>query len=159
MGDANDPNRFSSDHAPGLGLDGWVRRKLRCIVWRQWKKPRTRFRELRRLGLGAEQAKRVTGNCRGPWWNAGQAHTHKGFPQIHRAQTRINIGCVYREFLHQKQGEANTDDVGEALGDLLCVEEQLSVFPSGYSASISCLADTCDGTRHVGESIALGDRP
>ncbi|MFU8803302.1 MAG: group II intron maturase-specific domain-containing protein [Bradymonadaceae bacterium] len=23
-------------------LDGWIRRKLRCILWRQWKKPKTR---------------------------------------------------------------------------------------------------------------------
>ena len=32
------------------GIDGWVRRKLRCILWRQWKRPRTRQRYLQRLG-------------------------------------------------------------------------------------------------------------
>jgi RNA-directed DNA polymerase len=54
-------------------LDRWIRRKLRCIVWRQWKTPPTRFRELRRLGLEAEQAKKAASNSHGPWWNAGQA--------------------------------------------------------------------------------------
>lgn len=55
-------------------LDGWVRRKLRCIVWRQWKLPGTRFRELRRLGLDVERARMGTRNHHGPWWNAGQVH-------------------------------------------------------------------------------------
>jgi RNA-directed DNA polymerase len=27
-------------------LDGWLRRKLRCIIWRQWKKPWTRRKRL-----------------------------------------------------------------------------------------------------------------
>ncbi|HEY3174298.1 MAG TPA: group II intron maturase-specific domain-containing protein [Candidatus Polarisedimenticolia bacterium] len=32
-------------------LDAWVRRRMRCIVWRQWKRPRTRLTELQRRGL------------------------------------------------------------------------------------------------------------
>ena len=32
-------------------LDGWVRHKLRCVIWRQWKQPSTRARNLMRLGL------------------------------------------------------------------------------------------------------------
>ena len=52
-------------------LDAWVRRKLRCIVWRQWKRQRTRYRELVRLGLEPSQAHLGAGNGRGPWWNAG----------------------------------------------------------------------------------------
>ena len=32
-------------------LDGWFRRKLRVILWRQWKRPRTRVRKLRQRGL------------------------------------------------------------------------------------------------------------
>src|SRR5215212_5023835 len=33
------------------GLDRWVRRRLRCIAWKQWKRGRTRFAELRRCGV------------------------------------------------------------------------------------------------------------
>lgn len=55
-------------------LDQWVRRKLRCILWRQWKRPKTRFKELRKRGLDAARAKASAGNGRGPWWNAGASH-------------------------------------------------------------------------------------
>ena len=55
-------------------LDAWVRRKLRCILWRQWKKPRTRFKKLRQLGLDVDRAKASAYNGRGPWWNAGASH-------------------------------------------------------------------------------------
>jgi len=58
-------------------LDGWVRRKLRCILWRQWKRSYSRARNLMRLGLPEETAWRSATNGRGPWWNAGAAHMHK----------------------------------------------------------------------------------
>lgn len=29
---------------PLVDLDGWVRRKLRCVIWRQWKRPSMRAR-------------------------------------------------------------------------------------------------------------------
>jgi RNA-directed DNA polymerase len=55
-------------------LDQWIRRKLRCILWRQWKKPRTRAKKL--IERGIEKAKAITSanNGRGPWWNAGASH-------------------------------------------------------------------------------------
>ncbi len=58
-------------------LDAWLRRKLRCILWRQWKQPRTRYRELVRRGIFAARAKRATATGRGPWWNAGSSHMHQ----------------------------------------------------------------------------------
>lgn len=61
-------------------LDAWVRRKLRAILWRQWKRPRTRFRELRRRGLDASRAAASAYTGRGPWWNAGASHMHAAVP-------------------------------------------------------------------------------
>lgn len=61
-------------------LDVWMRRKLRCIVWRQWKKPRTRMKELRRSGLGPLRAAAGAYNRHGPWWNAGESHMTKAIP-------------------------------------------------------------------------------
>ncbi len=55
-------------------LDMWIRRKLRCIIWRQWKTPRTRFRKLRAHGVYASRAAKAAWNGRGPWWNAGASH-------------------------------------------------------------------------------------
>ncbi|MEZ4599174.1 MAG: group II intron maturase-specific domain-containing protein [Syntrophotaleaceae bacterium] len=60
-------------------LDSWVRRKLRCILWRQWKRSFTRARNLMRRGLSELRAWRSAQNGRGPWWNAGASHMHDAF--------------------------------------------------------------------------------
>jgi RNA-directed DNA polymerase len=48
-------------------LDSWIRRRLRSAVWKQWKQGRTRFRELRRRGVGLALAATTAGSARGPW--------------------------------------------------------------------------------------------
>jgi RNA-directed DNA polymerase len=48
-------------------LDQWIRRRLRSIVWKQWKRGRTRFAELRRRGVGRELAVKTAGSAHGPW--------------------------------------------------------------------------------------------
>ena len=55
-------------------LGAWIRRKLRCILWRQWKRPRTRAKKLLALGLDRARANASAGNGRGPWCNAGASH-------------------------------------------------------------------------------------
>lgn len=55
-------------------MDAWLRRRMRCLLWRQWKRPRTRFKKMVQLGLERERAKESAGNGRGPWWNAGASH-------------------------------------------------------------------------------------
>ena len=60
-------------------LDGWLRHKLRCILWRQWKRPFTRARNLMKAGLTEERAFRSAFNQRGPWWNSGASHMHQAF--------------------------------------------------------------------------------
>jgi RNA-directed DNA polymerase len=48
-------------------LDEWIRRRLRAVVWTQWKRGPARFDELRRRGVGRELALKTAGNPRGPW--------------------------------------------------------------------------------------------
>jgi hypothetical protein len=60
-------------------LDGWLRHKLRCILWRQWKRPYTRTRNLMQAGLMEERAFRSAFNQRGPWWNSGASHMNQAF--------------------------------------------------------------------------------
>jgi RNA-directed DNA polymerase len=62
-------------------LDGWVRHKLRCILWRQWKRPYTRAQNLMKAGLTEERAFRSAFNQRGPWWNSGARHMNQAFPK------------------------------------------------------------------------------
>jgi RNA-directed DNA polymerase len=63
-------------------IDGWLRRKLRCILWRQWKRPYTRAKNLMKAGLREERAFRSAFNQRGPWWNSGASHMNAAFPKV-----------------------------------------------------------------------------
>ncbi|MFJ2467867.1 group II intron reverse transcriptase/maturase [Pseudomonas sp. NPDC087615] len=69
--------QLSRSRRPLEELDGWVRRKLRCVLWRQWKWPSTRARNLMRLGLKEERACKSVFNGRGPWWNSGASHMNQ----------------------------------------------------------------------------------
>jgi RNA-directed DNA polymerase len=62
-------------------LDGWIRWRLRCMLWRQWKRPYTRASNLMKSGLSEERAWRSACNQRGPWWNAGASHMNAAFPK------------------------------------------------------------------------------
>ena len=49
------------------GLDSWIRRRLRGAVWKQWKRGRRRFAELRRRDVGRDPAAKAAGSPHGPW--------------------------------------------------------------------------------------------
>jgi RNA-directed DNA polymerase len=51
-------------------LDEWLRRRLRMVYWRQWKRPRTRRRNLKALGMPNWMGRLVVSR-KGPWRNAG----------------------------------------------------------------------------------------
>jgi len=61
-------------------LDTWLRRRLRCILWRQWKRPRTRAKRLMKLGLERQRAFTSAYNGHGPWWNAAASHMNQSVP-------------------------------------------------------------------------------
>jgi hypothetical protein len=44
-----------------MSLESWLRRRLRSVVWKQWKRGRTRFRELRKRGVGKDLAAQTAG--------------------------------------------------------------------------------------------------
>ena len=49
------------------GLDKWLRRRLRSVQWKQWKRGRTRFAELRKRDIGHHLAARALGSTHSPW--------------------------------------------------------------------------------------------
>ena len=63
-------------------LDQWIRRKLRCILWKQWKRNYTRAKNLMGRGLDEERAWRSAVNGRGPWWNAGASHMNAAYSKL-----------------------------------------------------------------------------
>ncbi|MEH2608776.1 group II intron reverse transcriptase/maturase [Bradyrhizobium sp. AZCC 1693] len=48
-------------------LDEWIRRRLRAVAWKQWKRGPARFAELRRRGVGRVLAAKAASSPRGPW--------------------------------------------------------------------------------------------
>lgn len=84
-------------------LDGWMRRRLRCILWRQWKQPRTRKARLMQRGLAKERAWRSASNGRGPWWNAGASHMNDAFRAIFFA----NLGLISLQMEHRRLNRAS----------------------------------------------------
>ena len=48
-------------------LESWVRRRVRCAFWRQWKTGRKRYTELVKRGVTEELAAKTAGSRSGPW--------------------------------------------------------------------------------------------
>jgi RNA-directed DNA polymerase len=82
--------RLAEVRAEFEALDKWVRRRIRCAMWRRWKKPRTRMREMHRLGVDAVPAARTAYSGHGPWWCAGTRAMSQAVP----ASTFASMGLV-----------------------------------------------------------------
>ncbi|KAF1085659.1 Group II intron-encoded protein LtrA [Sporotomaculum syntrophicum] len=52
------------------GLDEWIRSRIRMVTWKRWKKVRTRFKNLKRLGIKEEQAWMWANTRKGYWHTA-----------------------------------------------------------------------------------------
>jgi RNA-directed DNA polymerase len=64
-------------------LDCWIRRRLRCVYWRRWKRGKKRFAELRRLGVGRDLAAQTAGSVHGPWRISRSPALSYAFPSAH----------------------------------------------------------------------------
>jgi group II intron reverse transcriptase/maturase len=50
-----------------LGTDEWYRRRLRAVFWKQWKRVKTRFTNLKRLGTDVQKAWEFANTRKGYW--------------------------------------------------------------------------------------------
>jgi RNA-directed DNA polymerase len=48
-------------------LEEWMRRRLRSVIWKQWKRGTVRYRELRQRGVDSALAAKTAGSAHGPW--------------------------------------------------------------------------------------------
>lgn len=64
-------------------LDEWLRRRLRQVAWKQWKKVRTKLRMLQRHGISRGQAWQWANTSRGSWRIAGSAVMQRALPNVH----------------------------------------------------------------------------
>src|SRR3982075_1878407 len=66
-----------------VSLTGWVRRRLRCALWRQWKTVRRRRAALLELGVRPQLAANMAGSGRGPWYLALTKALNVGLPKAY----------------------------------------------------------------------------
>jgi RNA-directed DNA polymerase len=48
-------------------LDEWIRRRIRCFFWKQWKRGRSRFKELTARGVSRDLAAQTVGSPHNAW--------------------------------------------------------------------------------------------
>ena len=68
-----------------IGIDRWIRRKLRVIIWKQWKRIRKRYTCLRKLGINHRDA-HVTANSRRGYYHV----SHTKVLEIAISKERLN---------------------------------------------------------------------
>jgi RNA-directed DNA polymerase len=67
------------------GLNSWIRRRLRCVVWKQWKRGRTRYARLRARGVSSYSAAVTAGSSDGPWHLSKTPALNQALPDAYLA--------------------------------------------------------------------------
>ena len=80
-------NYFALAETPSVfdELDEWLRRRLRQVRWKEWKRFRTRWRNLRALGIPERAAREWAGSQKGYWRIAGSAPLQRALPNAYWA--------------------------------------------------------------------------
>jgi group II intron reverse transcriptase/maturase len=71
---------FADTPYPFRQLDEWLRRRLRQVRWKNWKRVRTKRRELVARGIGAETARIAASSRKGSWRNSSSKVLHQALP-------------------------------------------------------------------------------
>ena len=64
-------------------LDSWIRRRLRCFIWKQWKTFRRRRRGLMERGIAEAPASQTAARSRGPWSTSRVPPLRRAFPNAY----------------------------------------------------------------------------
>ncbi len=65
------------------GLDEWIRHRLRSVVWKQWRRGRTRYAELWQRCVGSDLAAQTAGSGHGPWRLGNSPALHFALPNAY----------------------------------------------------------------------------
>lgn len=84
-------------------LNGWLYRRIRMCIWKQWKRPGTRMRKLVGLGLSEHYAATIAYDRKGYWFNARnkvvnwalnrERLIHWGFYDLANAYQSVHVNC------------------------------------------------------------------
>ena len=61
-------------------LEQWIRRRLRSVIWKQWKRGSVRFARLRQRNVGPDLAAQTAASPHGPWRLAHSPALQCAFP-------------------------------------------------------------------------------
>ena len=91
---------FADTFLPFEKLDKWLRRRLRQVRWKEWKRPQTRYRNLRALGIPDRDARSWAASQKGYWRVAGSWPLQTALPNAYWHQTTGLKGFLgpYRRF-------------------------------------------------------------
>jgi RNA-directed DNA polymerase len=64
-------------------LSSWIRRRLRSVMWKRWKRGRRRFDELRKRGVEADLARMTAGRRHNPWRASLSRAMSKALPKVY----------------------------------------------------------------------------
>jgi group II intron reverse transcriptase/maturase len=91
--------RLADTPTPFEQLDQWLRRRLRQVRWKQWKRIRTKWRELRAAGIPEREAHQWACSRKGYWRIAGSAVLHRALPNAYWANLGLKgFADPYRRF-------------------------------------------------------------
>jgi len=61
-------------------LEAWMRRRLRSVIWKQWKRGTVRYAQLRQRNIGRDLAAQTVGSPHGPWRLANSPALNSALP-------------------------------------------------------------------------------
>lgn len=86
--------------------DEWLRHRIRAYIWKQWKKPKTKLKNLMKLGVPEYYAHMAANSHRGYWFTANtgavtrgitnERLTRAGFFELSPAYESIQSACIGR---------------------------------------------------------------
>ena len=84
-------------------LDKWVRRRIRACYWKQWRKSRTRIANLRKLGVGRDQAVTHGMSSKGAWVMSSSQAVHEALSIAYLTQTGLaSLLTIWRKLTARK---------------------------------------------------------
>jgi RNA-directed DNA polymerase len=90
---------YADTATPFRELDEWLRRRLRQVRWKEWKRTATKRRNLRALGIPERAAREWAGSRKGYWRIAGSPILTRALPNAYwQAQGLQGFSDPYRRF-------------------------------------------------------------
>jgi RNA-directed DNA polymerase len=90
---------YADTPRPFADLDEWLRRRLRQVRWKEWKRYQTRRRNLRTLGIPERAAREWAASRKGYWRIAGSPVLHRALPNAYWAKLGLaGFSAPYHRF-------------------------------------------------------------